>query len=272
MSQLRQPYAAGYFYPADKNKLKEQLDWLLKIAHKETSYDNITGLIAPHAGYIYSGRTAAFAYNTIKDKNYQTIIIISPSHKEYFPGISIYSGDGYLTPFGEVGINKELVVQLTRESKTIFKGMEGHKQEHGIEVHLPFLQFLLNDFKIVPIVMGDQSKIYIDELAENISHNIDKNTLIIASSDLSHFYSRDIANDLDSIIEEKINNYDYEGLYLDLEHKKCEACGGGPIIALMKSLDLINKNKSVVLDRSDSGDVTRNLDEVVGYLSAVIYS
>ena len=177
-----------------------------------------------------------------------------------------------MTPLGEVSINKEIVDRLTAGSKNIFKGIEGHRQEHGIEVHLPFLQFLLNDFKIVPIVMGDQSKIYIDELAENISNNIDSNTLIIASSDLSHFYSRDIAHELDSIIEERINNYDYEGLYKDLQHKRCEACGGGPIIAMMKSLDLIDNNKSVVLDRSDSGDVTRNLDEVVGYLSAAVYS
>jgi MEMO1 family protein len=272
MSQLRQPYAAGYFYPADKYKLKEQIDWLLKIGHKETSYNNISGLIAPHAGYIYSGRTAAFAYNTIKDRNYKSIIIISPSHKEYFPGISIYNGDGYVTPLGEININKEIVDLLTNESKNIFKGMEGHREEHGIEVHLPFLQFLLNDFQLVPIVMGDQSKIYIDELAEKLSDTIDNNTLIIASSDLSHFYSRVIANDLDSIIEEKINNYDYEGLYQDLSKKKCEACGGGPIVVLMKSLDLINKNKSIVLNRSDSGDITRNLDEVVGYLSAAIYN
>jgi AmmeMemoRadiSam system protein B len=101
---------------------------------------------------------------------------------------------------------------------------------------------------------------------------INKDTLIIASSDLSHFYSRDIAKKLDSVAEKRINEYDYEGLYIDLEHKRCEACGGGPIIAMMKSIDLRNKNKSIVLDRSDSGDTTRNTDEVVGYLSAAIYS
>jgi MEMO1 family protein len=272
MSQLRQPYAAGYFYPSDKYKLKEQIDWLLKTGYKETSFDNISGLVVPHAGYIYSGRTAAFAYNTIKDRTYKTVIIISPSHKEYFPGISIYNGDGYLTPLGEVGINKEFVNYLTEGSKNIFKGTEGHKQEHAIEVHLPFLQFLFDDFKIVPIVMGDQSKIYIDELSGSISRNIDNNTLIIASSDLSHFYSRVLANELDSIIEERINSYDYERLYRDLTNKRCEACGGGPIVTMMKALDLLKSNKSIVLDRSDSGDITRNLDEVVGYLSAAVYS
>jgi hypothetical protein len=272
MTQLRHPSAAGYFYPGDKNKLREQIDWLLRIDYKDKVLNNIAGLVVPHAGYIYSGRTAAFAYNTIKNKNYKTVIIISPSHKEYFPGVSVYEGDGYITPMGVLNVNKDIVNQLTEGSINVFKGSEGHRQEHGVEVHLPFLQFILQDFTIVPIVMGDQSRIYIDELAERISNSIDEHTLVIASSDLSHFYSRHIAQELDSIVEKRINDYDYEGLYRDLEHKRCEACGGGPIIAMMKSIDLKNKYKSIVLNRSDSGDMTKNIDEVVGYLSAAVYS
>lgn len=272
MKQFRQPYAAGYFYPGEKDKLREQLDWLLRNSNMNKSFDNITGLIAPHAGYIYSGRTASFAYNTIKNRNYRTVIIISPSHKEYFSGVSIYDGDGYITPFGTVNIDKDLSNRLAEGSNYIFLGSEGHGQEHGVEVQLPFLQVVLEDFSMVPIVMGDQSKIYIDELSNNISNILDEETLIIASSDLSHFYSRNIAQGLDSVVEKRINNYDYDGLYTDLEHKRCEACGGGPIIAMMKAIDIKNKNKSIVLSRSDSGDTTRNIDEVVGYLSAAIYN
>ena len=272
MTQLRHPSAAGLFYPGDKGKLREQIDELLRIGYKGKVLENIAGLVAPHAGYVYSGRTAAFAYNMIKNKNYQTVIIISPSHKEYFPGVSVYEGDGYITPMGVVNVNKEIVNQLTEGSLNVFKGSEGHRQEHGVEVHLPFLQFILQDFNIVPIVMGDQSKIYIDELAERLSDSIDDSTLVIASSDLSHFYSRHIAQELDSLVEKRINDYDYDGLYLDLKHKRCEACGGGPIIAMMKSIDIKNKSKSLVLNRSDSGDTTKNTDEVVGYLSAAVYS
>jgi AmmeMemoRadiSam system protein B len=271
MSQLRRPSAAGYFYPGDKDKLKEQLDRLLTIGQKDKIFENISGLVAPHAGYIYSGKTAAFAYNTVKGKNYKTVIIISPSHREYFEGVSVYEGDGYVTPMGIVEINKEMVNNLTAGSNNIFKGTEGHHQEHGVEVHLPFLQFILEDFNIVPIVMGDQSKIYIDELAKRISENITDSTLIIASSDMSHFYSRPVADELDSVAEQRINTFDYEGLYTDLEHKRCEACGGGPIVAMMKALDINHKNKSEVLDRSDSGEMTRNYEEVVGYLSAAVY-
>jgi MEMO1 family protein len=272
MNQYRHPFAAGYFYPGDEVKLREQVEWLLSIGRKEKTFDRVSGLVAPHAGYIYSGRTAAFAYNTVKDKSYKNIIIISPSHKEYFRGVSVYEGDGYITPMGGVRINKEMVKQLTEGSKNIFKGIEGHGSEHGVEVHLPFLQFIFEDFNIIPIVMGDQSKLYIDELAERVSGILDDDTLVVASSDLSHFYSREVAQDLDSVVEKRINAYDYEGLYKDLEHKRCEACGGGPIVAMMKSIDLKNKNKSIVLNRSDSGDTTRNTDEVVGYLSAAVYN
>ena len=132
MSQLRQPAAAGLFYPADKNKLKKDVDWFLSIGDTDKVFNHVTGLVAPHAGYIYSGRTAAIAYNTIKNKHYKNVIIISPSHREYFPGSSVYEGDGYITPFGVVEINRELSDKLTTGCKTIFKGIEGHRQEHGV--------------------------------------------------------------------------------------------------------------------------------------------
>jgi hypothetical protein len=272
MSQFRSPTAAGYFYPGNKDKLIEQITLLFRTVKSDKTFNHIAGLVAPHAGYVYSGKTAAYAYNTIKEKKYKNVIIISPSHREYFAGNSVYNGDGYITPLGIVEINKDLVQIITDNSKTIFKGIEGHHEEHGIEVHLPFLQFMLTDFKIVPVVMGDQSKIFIDELAERIAGIMDDETLIVASSDLSHFYPRNIAEKLDSVIEKRIMDYNFEGLYNDLENKKCEACGGGPIITMMKSLDIINKKKSLVLHRSDSGDTSGDLNEVVGYLSAAIYN
>ena len=272
MSQLRSPSAAGFFYPGNKEKLNDQIGLLFKSVKSEKTYNHISGLVAPHAGYIYSGFTAAHAYNTIKDKKYKSVIIISPSHREYFPGTSVYNGDGYITPLGIVEINKDLVHKLTAGSKTIFKGIEGHRQEHGVEVHLPFLQFLHPELSIVPVIMGDQSKMFIDELADRIAGILDDETLIVASSDLSHFYPRDEAFKLDSVVENRINDYNYNGLYSDLEHKKCEACGGGPIVVMMKSLDIKNKNNSLVLHRSDSGETSGDLNEVVGYLSAAIYN
>ena len=146
------------------------------------------------------------------------------------------------------------------------------RKEHALEVQIPFLQSVLKDFKIVPIVMGDQGKMFVDELAEKISKVVNDETLVVASSDMSHFYSSEEADRLDSVVEKRINDFDFEQLLRDLDDHKCEACGGGPIAVMMKAASLKNINKSFVINRSDSGDVTGDKSEVVGYLSAVIYS
>jgi MEMO1 family protein len=271
MKQVRHAQVAGYFYPSDPQKLKRDISLLLDIAKPKKPYDKIFGIVAPHAGYVYSGKTAAYAYNLIKDKNIKTVIVISPSHSEYFTGVCVYEGDAYETPFGEIEVDKLKTEKLCEESRIIFKGLQGHRKEHALEVQLPFLQSVIKDFKIVPIVIGDQGKMFIDELAKKLSEVYDDETLIVASSDLSHFHDSLTANQLDSIIEKRINNFDFENLQKDLELNNCEACGGGSIVALMKAASLVNVNHSEVLVRSDSGDITGDKSEVVGYLSAVIY-
>ena len=270
--KLRHQQVAGYFYPAEKAMLQKDIAQLLQAAKPEKSFSKIFGIVSPHAGYIYSGKTAAYAYNLLKEKAYKTVIIISPSHAEYFSGISIYDGDAYETPLGVVEIDNEKTERLIENSKVIFKGIQGHRREHALEVQIPFLQSVLKNFKIVPIVMGDQGRIFVDELAEKISKVVDDQTLVVASSDMSHFYSSEEADRLDSVVEKRINDFDFENLLIDLDNRKCEACGGGPIVSMMKAASLKNINKSLVINRSDSGDVTGDKSEVVGYLSAVVYS
>ena len=157
------------------------------------------------------------------------------------------------------------------EVNQYFKGLNGHGDEHAIEVQVPFLQNILTDFKIVPIVMGDQSKMFVDELAEQVAKVLDEKTVIIASSDLSHYHSKTKADELDSIVEKAVENFEYDKLQSYLDSNVCEACGGGPIVAMMKAASINNKSKSKILNRSDSGDVSGDFNEVVGYLSAVIY-
>lgn len=269
--RIRHQQVAGYFYPADKDKLQKDIALMLQVTKPEKAFNNIFGIVSPHAGYMYSGKTAAFAYNLLKDKFYKTVIIISPSHAEYFSGISIYDGDAYETPLGIVEIDQVMVDMLVENNKIIFRGIQGHRKEHALEVQIPFLQTVLKNFKIVPIVMGDQSKMFVDELAEKISKVVDDNTLVVASSDMSHFYSSEEAERLDSVVEKRINDFDFEQLLKDLDDHECEACGGGPIAVMMKTASLKNIDKSLVISRSDSGDVTGDKSEVVGYLSAVVY-
>ena len=269
--RIRHQQVAGYFYPAEKDKLQKDIALMLQAARSEKSFKKIFGIVSPHAGYIYSGKTAAFVYNLLKDKTYKTVIVISPSHAEYFPGISIYDGEAYETPLGLVEIDQQMVNKLVENSKIVFRGIQGHRKEHALEVQIPFLQSVLKDFKIVPIVMGDQSKMFVDELAEKISKFVDDETLVVASSDMSHFYSSDEADRLDSVVEKRINDFDFDQLLLDLDDHECEACGGGPIVAMMKAASLKSITNSLVINRSDSGDITGDKSEVVGYLSAVVY-
>lgn len=271
MKKLREPAVAGYFYPKDGKSLRNTIENFFSEVKYKQELGHIYGIIAPHAGYTYSGLTAAYAYKLTHGKNYDTVVLLSPSHREYFHGISIYSGDAYKTPFGAVEVNSELAEKLANDSKFISRGEEGHRAEHALEVHIPFLQVTLGKFSIVPIVMGDQNIMMIDELAEKLSEIVNEKTLIVASSDLSHFYSADIANVLDGRIEERIRNYDYNGLWDDIKSKKSEACGGGLMVCLMKGMKKVGIENSTVLHRCNSGDVSGDYSEVVGYISAVFH-
>lgn len=271
MNVIREPSVAGMFYPADEENLKTEVDLLLSITDTENKFNNAVGLISPHAGYMYSGKTAAVGFNAVSEKKIDTVIIISPSHNEYFAGVSIYNGDAYRTPLGAVEINKSISEKLSEEGKFIFEGIEGHRKEHAIEVQIPFLQRIFENFSIVPVVMGDQRDVFVDKLADKLAEVIDDKTLIVASSDMSHFYPKEKASHLDSIVEEHIKKFDYAGLQKDLNNRICEACGGGPIVAMMKAADKAGKTRSKILARSDSGDVTGDDSSVVGYLSAVVY-
>jgi hypothetical protein len=271
MNYVRPAQVAGHFYASNPDKLRKDIGLLLDVTRPEHKIEKIFGIVAPHAGYVYSGKTAAHAYNHLVGQKYKRVVIISPSHSEYFPGISIFEGDAYETPLGILKVDREFCEKLLTDNGVIFKGYEGHRREHALEVQLPFLQSVLKDFKIVPVVMGDQSKRNVDTLAKKLAEVSDDETLIVASSDLSHFYTKSQADKLDSVVEKRVRELDFESLQMDLETHVCEACGGGPIVVLMKTADIKNIKHAIVLHRSDSGDITGDNSEVVGYLSAVFY-
>ncbi len=141
MSLIRKPAVAGYFYPADASKLKDEVEILLSITESERINGKLFGIISPHAGYLYSGKTAAFGFNQLDKKKVKTVIILSPSHREYFPGVSVFSGDAYQTPLGTININKKASDTLTKNSRTIFCG-----EQKGIERNTP-LKFSCLSFR-----------------------------------------------------------------------------------------------------------------------------
>lgn len=272
MKKVRQPYVAGMFYPSHKGELKQMLDKLFNEAEIEITPQNVFGVVAPHAGYVYSGLTAAYGFKVLENKNFDKAIVLSPSHNDFFDGSCIFDGDSYVTPLGEIPVDKNTANEIVKNSDSVFFGERGHKTEHALEVELPFLQRINPNFSLIPIAMGNQRMNFITDLAESIAKVVNEKTIIVASSDLSHFYSKHTADKLDSIVQKNIENFDYEKLQSDLENQNCFACGGGLIVTLMKTAALKNKGKAKVLHRSDSGDVSGDNERVVGYLSAAVYA
>ncbi len=275
--QIRKPAVAGMFYPANPAELAKTLAGLFAEVEKVPISGRPVAVIAPHAGYPYSGRTAAKAYKLLEGEEYDTVVIVSPSHTVFFKGSSVFSGDAYQTPLGLVEIDKELSMRIAsvNPSSVYFSNMghasSGARGEHALEVQLPFLQIVLGKFKLVAIVMGDQETDSIRGLGETLAGILrDTNVLLVASTDLSHFHSEKAANRLDSTVRKAIEQYDPASLMETLESGQGEACGGGPVCAVMTAAKRLGGKEVKFLEYTTSGATTGDFEEVVGYLSAVI--
>ena len=268
----RSPAVAGMFYPDDPRELKRQIDFYIKNLEDKPVLGEIHGIIVPHAGYMYSGQVAAAAYKQLLDRDYRIVVVIAPSHREYFNGISIAPARCFKTPLGDVRVAQELCERLSEQDESIKLSWTGHHKEHALEVQLPFLQRTIGEFQLIPVVMGDQTYDYGILLGEALAKLIrHENALIVASSDLSHYYPANEAERMDQRIVKLINAYDYDMLWDETESRSSEACGIGPMLAAMVAAKKLGANKSEVLLYQHSGNVTGDHTSVVGYLSAVLY-
>jgi AmmeMemoRadiSam system protein B len=270
--KIRPPAVAGRFYPEKDMILDQEVAMVLEESRDIDLPGEVIGMIVPHAGYMFSGGVAARAYRQIFESNIDIVVVIAPSHYEYFTEISIFNGYGYSTPLGTIAVDKDLAQELADQSPQIVLSDKGHRfEEHALEVQLPFLQKILDNFRFVPIVMGEHSQDNIQSLANGLARVLkDKKALIVASTDLSHFYDGEKANSLDQVVVDDIENFDEDKLFADLQSGECEMCGGGPAVVAMKASRLLGATKSQVLLYRNSGDITGDQKEVVGYLSALI--
>jgi len=269
----RLPVVAGSFYPSDPGKLIAQINSFFERVPKFEIKGEIIGMIVPHAGYISSGFTAAVAYNLLIGKNIKNVVIISPSHYEFIRGVSLFDGIGYLTPLGRVDINKEIAGELLSSGDTIYKSSDGHREEHSIEVQIPFLQRVLSDFKIIPLVMTRDNFEICDSLTD-ILYKVFSNKedyLIIATSELSHNKSYDLAQKYDNFIRNDIEEFDPDSIIQNIMNGKAEACGCAPIVSMLKTTKKLGATHSKVLHYSDSSTVFGDKSSVVSFLSAVIW-
>lgn len=267
---IRKPAIAGSWYPDDPEMLRKEIRGFLGRVERRSFEGRVIGLIAPHAGYKYSGQVAAYGYKLIEGKSYDAVIVIGPSHRYPFRGVSIYEDGAYETPLGVVPIDKDLAAKILEKSKRISPVLIAHQQEHSLEIQIPFLQVALGNFSFVPLVMGDQDEATCEDLAAAIIGAAgDRQVLIVGSSDLSHFHSYNKAVAMDGIVLDHIRKMDAQSLLRDLSQDLCEACGGGPAAVTMIASRRLGADGAEVLKYANSGDVTGDRGSVVGYASAV---
>jgi hypothetical protein len=272
-ASIRHSTVDGLFYTKKPEVLRQELAEMFTAAGPKSIPGRVLGVIAPHAGYMYSGPTAAAAYAQIAGEKYDTVVVVSPSHHEFFEGVSVFPGDMYETPLGQVRIDGVLRMEALATGRVLRPTEAGHRQEHAIEVQLPFLQYALTDFLLLPLVVGHQTRDACFSLAETLAEVLrGKNVLLVASTDLSHYYPTAVARRLDKVVVDDIQKFDPALLMDHLDEGVAEACGGGPAVSVMMALQRLGATHMEVLAHCNSGDITGETDSVVGYLSAVAWS
>lgn len=262
---------AGTWYPGTQKELNKMIQGFLENTRGRV-HGEIFGLISPHAGYIYSGPVAAFAYMTIEGMEFDDVIIIGPSHYHGFYGASVDTMAGRETPLGKVEFDGELCRTLIHDNKDIIYEAGAHAQEHSTEIQVPFLQTVLKKFKVLEIVMGAYDYKTCEMLSEAIINACaDRKILIVASSDLSHYHSQKEAERLDQLVIDAVSHYDPKVLSNRLSKDSCEACGGGPIVTAMLITKKLGATKAKPVMYATSGNISGDYSQVVGYLAAVFY-
>jgi len=270
--EVRRSAWAGQFYPAAPAELSRTIAGFFAGAPKPAVEGEIVALVVPHAGYEYSGRIAASAYKLLEGHEFEAVIVVGPSHTKYFSGISVYNGGSYETPLGVLPTHASYAKRLSRMAPgMIYLSNMGHtgggRAEHSLEVQLPFLQIVLGSFKLVAVVMGEQQAWHAlgDALAALAQ---ERPTLLVASSDLSHYHAVAKASRLDKTVRDGIETLDPAVLSHIFESGKGEACGAGPILACQHAARKLGATRVVTTGFGHSGEITGDDSGVVGYVSA----
>jgi AmmeMemoRadiSam system protein B len=262
---------AGQWYPGKPDQLRERVQAFLAAAQVTPLDGRLVALVSPHAGHVYSGGVAACAYRLVQGLTYEVVAIVAPNHRipNYAPYLTT-DHSAYWTPLGQVPVADELVTALDARL-----GLSRIKrdEEHSLEIQLPFLQVALTGgFELLPVMINDPSRAACYALAEALTDLLrDRNALLVASTDLSHFYDAATAARLDGAVTERVAAFDPEGLLAVLDSGKGQACGGGPTVAVMLAARTLGANRAKLLKYATSGDITGDYHSVVGYAAAALY-
>lgn len=289
MGDIRPCAVAGTWYPGTREELVHAVDGHLEAALDaaldEAAEAAVAGgdrhpraLIAPHAGLVYSGPVAAYAYALVSRCRYSSVVLVGPSHFVGFDGVAAWTRGAWDTPLGPVQVDEELASAIAARSSEIREYPPAHAREHSLEMQLPFVARLLPGVPIVPMVMGHQTRATAEALGHALADAIaarpkgaDEPVLLIASSDLSHYHDARVAGRMDAVVLRQIEAFDPDGLMDALEREPGHACGGGPMVAVLQAARRLGASRARVLRYADSGDVSGDKTSVVGYMAAGIW-
>jgi len=285
---LRRSAVAGSWYPGTASAITEEVDRHLEAAGPVSAPGRLVALVCPHAGLRYSGPVAAFGYGLLRsmagrpggagregdEAAVLAVVMVGPSHRAAFDGVALHGKGGWETPLGRAPIDEEIAQALLDADPIVFEDADVHREEHSLEMQMPFLQRLVPGLRIVPLLMGSQARGEVEALAAALAKALaGRRVLLVASSDLSHYQPASVANRLDAAVVGEVGRLEAEALMERLEAHHNVACGGGPVVAVMKAARALGADRATVLKYGDSGDVgERDKSHVVGYLSAALTS
>ncbi|MGH9350126.1 MAG: AmmeMemoRadiSam system protein B [Vicinamibacterales bacterium] len=271
MPSVRPAAVAGTWYPGTRAGLERAVDAHLALA-APVKERRPSALIAPHAGLMYSGPVAAYAYHLVRECVYEAVVLVGPSHFVGFDGVSIWPRGAWESPLGAVRVAEELAAAIAPVRGLVHERPAAHGREHSLEMQLPFIARLLPGVPIVPMVMGHQTRATSERLGDALAEALDgRRVLLVASSDLSHYHDARTAALLDAVVLRHVEALNPEALMRAIEEDPRHACGGGPMVAVLRAARALGATRARVLRYADSGDISGDKEAVVGYMAAAIW-
>ena len=263
--RIREAAVSGQFYPEDPRILKDQIHRFLTQSKSREDH-SVRALIVPHAGYDYSGQVAAEAYKRVEGRKFECVVLIAFLHRMFLQGVLVDDVAAYETPLGRVPVDRELSREIARFQPLFCNTVPGRIEEHSLEVQIPFLQETVPGLRIVPIYIGTQDITNMTVLADALAKTLKgRNILVVATTDLSHFHSYEVATRKDKALLGLFEDGNAEAIYEAYLKEEVEACGMGPVLTLILLARKMGWSGPNLLRYANSGDVTGDEQSVVGY-------
>lgn len=265
-SPVRKPAVAGQFYPGSESELRKKIKSFIEEDAKKIQ---ALGAVVPHAGYIYSGETAGAVYSRLVIP--ETVILIGPNHTGYGESCAIQARGSWKTPLGEVQVDSILAEKILESSSSLHENDAAHEREHSIEVHVPFLQYLRKDTKIVPVILSECALAVCREIGKAIGSAIrNTGTIVLASSDMTHYESADAAKIKDDKAIRAIIDLNEEGLFNCVRKFHISMCGYIPVAVMLTACKALGAKEAELVKYTNSGEKTGDYREVVGYAGIIV--